>query len=172
MADDDVQIIDAAVLDALTAQARISPRLRQHRNIHASYADPCQRLLNAIEPGSYLRPKRDVTVPRSKLLVALRGRFAFLRFDDHGNVKRIIPFAANDTDGAATAVDVPPACWCTTLSMETGSILLEVRPGPFDPAHLGDFAPWAPEADADGASDYLATLERSVRGRLAGEQIR
>lgn len=158
MADDDVQVIDAAVLDALTAQARISPRLRQHLNIHASYADPCQRLLNAIEPGSYLRPKRDVTVPRSKLLVALRGRFAFLWFDDHGNVMRVIPFGANGATGAATAVDVPPACWCTTLSMETGSILLEVRPGPFDPAHLGDFAPWAPvETDAQ-AQIYLHQL--------------
>jgi cupin fold WbuC family metalloprotein len=162
-----VQVIDAAMLDALTARASASPRLRQHRNLHQSYADPCQRLLNAIEPGSYLRPKRDVTVPRIKLLVALRGRFALVKFDDGGHIVSVIPFAAGGTQNAAPAVEVAPDCWGTTVSLASGSVLLEVRPGPFDPAHLGDFAPWAPEAGTRAAESYLAELEQSVRIRLA-----
>lgn len=165
---DGVQVFDRAVLDALTARAKASPRLRQHQNIHTSYKDPCQRLLNAIEPGSYLRPKRDVSVPRSKLLVALRGRFALLRFDDDGAVESVLAFAADGAGHAAVAVDVAPECWSTTVSLESGAVLLEVRPGPFDPAHLGDFAPWAPEPGTDAARRYLAVLEQTARNRLAG----
>lgn len=162
-----LRVIDAAMLDALTARAQASPRLRQHLNLHQSYADPCQRLLNAIEPGSYLRPKRDVTVPRIKLLVALRGRFAMVRFDGDGRVASVIPFAAGDAERGVRAVEVAPDCWSTTVSRASGSILLEVRPGPFDPAHLGDFAPWAPEVGTRAAASYLADLEKSVRNRLA-----
>lgn len=162
----DVQVIDGAVLDALTAHAKASPRLRQHQNIHRSYADPCQRLLNAIEPGSYLRPKRDVTIPRIKLLVALRGRFALVKFDDSGAVVAVEPFAAAGEGNAAFAVEVAPTCWSTTLSLASGSVLLEVRPGPFDPAHLGDFAPWAPEAGTRTAGEYLKRLEREVQSRM------
>lgn len=162
--DDAPQIIDDALLDNLTARAKASPRLRQHMNLHKSYDDPCQRLLNAIEPGSYLKPKCDLSKPRSKLLVALRGSFAFVRFDSSGNVQKIIPFAACiGSNRVATAVDVPPACWCTTLSMAPGSVLLEVRPGPFDPDNLGDFAPWAPDAGTESARDYIRHLEDMAR---------
>lgn len=155
--DDGVRVVDQHVLDVLTARAKASQRLRQHQNLHGSYQDPCQRLLNAVEPGSYLRPKRDVSVPRDKLLVALRGSFALVRFDDNGSIIGITEFAAGSIAGVA--VEVAPTCWSTVLSMKTGSVLLEVRPGPFDPGHLGDFAPWAPEPEDARATEYLRRLQ-------------
>jgi cupin fold WbuC family metalloprotein len=155
--DNGVQVVDQHALDALTARAKASPRLRQHQNLHESYQDPCQRLLNAVEPGSYLQPKRDVSVPRSKLLTALRGRFALLQFDEDGNIMGVTEFAAGGVTGVA--VEIAPTCWSTVISMKTGSVLLEVRPGPFDPDHLGDFAPWAPEPENADAAEYLRRLE-------------
>lgn len=155
--DDGVRVVDQHVLDVLTARAKASQRLRQHQNLHGSYQDPCQRLLNAVEPGSYLRPKRDVSVPRDKLLVALRGSFALVRFDDNGSIIGITEFAAGSIAGVA--VEVAPTCWSTVVSMKTGSVLLEVRPGPFDPDHLGDFAPWAPEPEDARAAEYLRRLQ-------------
>lgn len=152
-----VEVVDQHVLDALTSRAKATPRLRQHQNLHESYQDPCQRLLNAVEPGSYLRPKRDVSVPRDKLLVALRGRFALLRFDDNGCITDVAEFTADGVGGVA--VEVAPTCWSTVVSMKTGSVLLEVRSGPFDPNHLGDFAPWAPEPEDEGATEYLRRLQ-------------
>ncbi len=162
-----VKVIDDALLDDLTHQARQSPRLRQHYNLHTSYDDPCQRLLNAIEPDSYLRPKRDVTKPRIKLLVALRGKFAMLRFDDDGKVLSVHPFAAGMPNNAAAAVEVEPDCWTTTISLASGSVLLETRPGPFDAACLGDFAPWAPKPDTEAAISYLKDLHKIVRDTLS-----
>ena len=48
-------VVDTATLDALTAEARRSPRLRMNRNLHAM-DDPIHRLLNATEPGTYVAP--------------------------------------------------------------------------------------------------------------------
>ena len=165
--DNGVQVVDQHALDALTILAKASSRLRQHQNLHRSYEDPCQRLLNAVEPGSYLRPKRDVTVPRDKLLVALRGRFALLRFDDGGSITGVVEFAAGGVGGMA--VEVAPTCWNTVVSLKTGSVLLEVRPGPFDPDHLGDFAPWAPEPEGAGAAEYLQRLHAFAEDALRSE---
>ena len=44
--------IDNILLDQLTAQAKVSPRLRMNFDLRNSDADMSQRMLNAIEPGS------------------------------------------------------------------------------------------------------------------------
>jgi cupin fold WbuC family metalloprotein len=77
-----MKIFDAQYLDDLTNQAKDSPRLRQHRNVHQSYQEASQRLFNAIEPGSYIRPHRHASDPREELLVAVRGVMALVTFDD------------------------------------------------------------------------------------------
>jgi cupin fold WbuC family metalloprotein len=60
-------VFGSEYLDELSGLAKVSPRLRQHRNIHTSYDDPCQRLFNAIEPESYIRPHRHAADPRDEL---------------------------------------------------------------------------------------------------------
>lgn len=46
--------ITQALLDKLTAEAKVSPRLRMNYDLRNSSADQSQRMLNAIEPGSVL----------------------------------------------------------------------------------------------------------------------
>lgn len=161
---------DDAFLDALSARAAASPRLRQHHNIHASFDDPCQRFLNAMEPGTYLQPNRHALVPRAKLLTALRGCFAAVLFDDRGNVTRVARFAAAGAGNGAVAIEIAPATWNTVLPLETRSVLLEVKAGPFDPAAPREVAPWAPAEGGKAARGYLAWLRRVVKawpGRIA-----
>lgn len=43
-------IIDKALLDKVSEQAKASPRLRMNYNFHQSLDDKCHRMLNAIEP--------------------------------------------------------------------------------------------------------------------------
>ena len=43
-------LIDRALLDAVTLEARASARRRMNRNFHAAASDRCNRLLNAVEP--------------------------------------------------------------------------------------------------------------------------
>ena len=47
-------IIDKRILDELTAQAKVSPRLRMNLDLRNSAEDQSQRMLNALEPGTIL----------------------------------------------------------------------------------------------------------------------
>ena len=158
-----MKAFDTQYLNELTGQAKNSPRLRQHRNIHQSYQDACQRLFNAIEPSSYIRPYRHCSEPREELLIAIRGSMALITFDDQGSVASILRFGSekHGSDLAAGA-EVSASTWHTVIALEPGCMLLEVKAGPFDPSQPKDLAPWAPEEGSLAATSYLQQLESRV----------
>ena len=45
-------LIDEHFLNMVSAQAKVSPRLRMNYNFHQSLEDKCHRFLNAVEPGT------------------------------------------------------------------------------------------------------------------------
>jgi cupin fold WbuC family metalloprotein len=161
---------DAQYLNYLAEQAKNSPRLRQHRNIHQSYQDACQRLFNAIEPGSYIRPHRHATEPREELLVAIRGSMALITFDDQGSVTGVLRFGSekHGSDLAAGA-EVAASTWHTVVALEPGCVLLEVKAGPFDPSQPKDLALWAPDEGSAIAQGYLQGLAE-LAGRFTGPE--
>jgi cupin fold WbuC family metalloprotein len=165
-----MKAFDAQYLNDLTGQAKNSPRLRQHRNIHQSYQDACQRLFNAIEPGSYIRPHRHASEPREELLIAIRGSMALITFDDQGSVAGILRFGSekHGSDLAAGA-EVASSTWHTVVALEPGCVLLEVKAGPFDPNQPKDLASWAPEEGSEMAQGYLSDLVE-LAGKFTGPE--
>jgi len=158
-----VKIFDAHYLDGLTGQAKVSPRLRQHRNVHQSYQEASQRLFNAIEPGSYIRPHRHASDPRDELLIAVRGVMVMVAFDDQGAVTNVLRFGTEKHgDEMAVGAEVASSTWHTVIALEPGCVLLEVKAGPFDPNQPKDLAPWAPVEGWDAASVYLERLLERV----------
>lgn len=151
-------------LKDLTEEAKTGNRLRQHRNLHQSFQEPCQRLFNAIEPGSYIRPHRHKSYPRDELLVAVRGLMALIIFNDEGQVANVVRFGTERFGGdCSVAVEIPPAVWHTVIALEESCVLLEVKAGPFDSSQPKDLASWAPEEGSIGAPDYLEKLEEYVK---------
>lgn len=150
-------------LEDLLGRAYVSPRRRQHQNVHRSHDDPCQILFNAIGVDSYIRPHRHLLDPRRETLVAVRGSMVVLRFGDDGVVLESAWLAACDSSSkersdAAVCVEVEPDEWHTVIAVEEGSVLLEVKAGPFDPRRPKEPAPWAPaEGDVEAAA-YLRFL--------------
>ena len=159
---DSMTIVSPAILDRLASDAAASTRRRLNLNLHASPAEPCQRFFNAMEPDSYLRPHRHLAVRKHKLLVGIRGRFALFLFDDAGSVLEVVRFAGGDL-AANAAVEVSAGQWNTVIALESGSILLEVKEGPFEPVAAGDIAAWSPPEGSPHVEAYLATL-RSLAG--------
>jgi cupin fold WbuC family metalloprotein len=154
-----MMIFNADYLNELSDKARGNPRKRQHQNLHQSYDDPCQRLFNAIEPGSYIRPHRHATDPRDELLIAVRGSMALVTFDTQGMVTEVVHFGAfRSGEDFAAGVELPAGTWHTVIALETGCILLEVKTGPFDPSQPKDLAPWAPDEGTPAAFTYLNQL--------------
>jgi cupin fold WbuC family metalloprotein len=158
-----MKIFSTDYLNELTAKAQGSPRKRQHRNIHESYADPCQRLFNAIEPDSYIRPHRHAADPRDELLLAVRGSMALVTFDEQGMVTGVVRFGTDrNADGLAVGAEVPANMWHTVIALEPSCVLLEVKAGPFDPNQPKDLAPWAPDEATAAANNYLNKLIEGV----------
>jgi len=152
-------IIDRAAMEALIASARANPRRRMHRNLHASYDEPSQRLMIAMEPDSYIRPHRHLADPKPEAFIALKGSLALLTFHDDGAIERITRLGPDED---AVAVDLPAGTWHAVVSLQTGSVFYETKPGPFNPIQAKDMAPWAPDPASDGAAAYLEGLKAAV----------
>ncbi|MFM8468317.1 MAG: WbuC family cupin fold metalloprotein [Oxalobacteraceae bacterium] len=156
-------------LDELIAEAERSPRRRQFRNVHRSMAEPAQRLFNAIEPDSYIRPHRHLMDPRDETLIAVRGLFALTIFNDEGVIADIVRLASEkylDTADGSVGVELPSGTWHSLVALVPGSVLMEVKAGPFNPQAPKEFAPWSPEEGSAAVQDYLAALVRAAQAAV------
>ena len=119
-------IIDQKILDDLTTQAKASPRLRMNLDLRNSPADQSQRMLNAIEPGTVLPIHRHRN--SSETVVCLRGHFVEYFYDDSGTQT-----AAIDMLPGGTLINIPAGQWHNLVSLESGTVLLEVKDGAYEP---------------------------------------
>lgn len=121
--------ITQALLDNLTEQAKASPRLRMNYDLRNSADDGSQRMLNAIEPGSPMPIHRHKYT--SETVVCLRGRFVEEYYDD---LERICTEAIELTpNGQVVALNIPAGQWHTIRALESGSVILEMKNGPYVP---------------------------------------
>lgn len=159
-----IRRLGPAFLDDLVDRAATSPRLRQHANLHASYSEPCQRLFNAVGVDSYIRPHRHQIDPKTETLLAVRGRLTLVLFNEQGGVMQALEFGAGPHQPACdVGVELSPGVWHTVLAEEPGSVLFEVKAGPFEPVLAKEWAPWAPEEGSVEVPAYMAQLRRAVR---------
>lgn len=154
-----MKIIDQNRLDQLSREAVASERRRKNLNMHDDSADLCQRLFNALEPGTYIRPHRHLNPPKPECFMAVRGRMALIVFDDNGEFEQVVAFGAGCD---ALAIELRPGQWHTLLALEPGSVFFETKPGPYVPVPAEDFAPWAPAEGAPETKDYLTRLMSQV----------
>lgn len=119
-------IIDQHTLDALTAQAKASLRLRMNLDLRNSPSDGSQRMLNAIEPGTEMPIHRHRTT--SETVVCLRGHFEEYFYDEEGRLTDTI-----DMVPGGTLINIPAGQWHSLRSLESGTVLLESKDGAWEP---------------------------------------
>ena len=121
--------ITQSILDSLTAQAKASPRLRMNLDLRDSEDDQSQRMLNAIEPESVIPIHRHQKT--SETVVCLRGRLVEEYYDD---LERICTEAIElSPKGPVVALNIPAGQWHTVRALESGTVILEVKDGPYEP---------------------------------------
>ncbi len=120
--------ITKELLGELTAKAKESPRLRMNLDLRNSAEDTSQRMLNAIEPGSVLLIHRHQYT--SEVVVCLRGHIVEEYFDDEGRLLETIELTPN---GPIYALNVPKGQWHTVKSLESGTVILEMKDGKYEP---------------------------------------
>jgi len=126
--------ITQALLDSLTEQAKVSPRLRMNYDLRNNESDQSQRMLNAIEPGSVVPIHRHRG--SSETVVCLRGRVVEEYYDE---LERICTDRIElSPNGQTVAVNIPIGQWHTIRSMESGTVIIEVKDGKYEPTGAED----------------------------------
>ena len=121
--------ITQALLDELTVKAKASPRLRMNYDLRNSSKDSSQRMLNAIEPGSPLPIHRHQKT--SETVVCLRGRLVEEYYDE---LERICTNRIElSPNGPVVAVNIPAGQWHTVRALESGTVILEMKNGQYEP---------------------------------------
>ncbi|NJD35636.1 MAG: cupin fold metalloprotein, WbuC family [Betaproteobacteria bacterium] len=156
-----ITLIDDALLNEVCAEAQASPRRRKNRNFHPRDDHPGHRLLNAMQPDSYIPPHRHLDPNKDETFVILRGLLGLLVFDDAGNVVRTAKVGAG---GTAMGVDIAYGTWHTAVALEPDTVFLEAKAGPYLPFTDAERAPWAPAENSPEVLPYLATLKARVLG--------
>lgn len=121
-----MKIIDQQLLDSVVEQARQSPRLRKNYNFHESLSDKCHRFLNALEVGTVVPIHHHVTKDES--FVLLQGKVRVNTYNDKGEVLESVVLSCAD---GRYGVDIPKNTWHDVECLESGSVIFEVKEGPF-----------------------------------------
>ena len=151
--------LDQPLLDQLSAQARQTPRLRSHLNLHDRPEAPSHRLLIAIEPGSYVAPHRHVEHDKAESFVVVRGTLGLLVFNEAGELlsKHVLT-----PGGACFGMHIPANTFHTTFALESGTVFFESKAGPYVPLVDADFGHWAPREGDPGCAGQLAAWRATV----------
>lgn len=127
----DIKIINGELVDEVIDAARQSPRLRMNYNFHEDLGDKCQRLLNALEPGTIM-PIHHHKV--DEMWVVIKGRLRLTIHNDEGEV--VESYILSPTDEMYGA-NIPAGTWHSLECLESGTVIVEVKEGPYIPHEIG-----------------------------------
>ena len=121
-------LIDKKLLDEVTERAKASERLRMNYNLHDSLEAKAQRLLNALEPGTLLPVHRHRHT--AETYIVLRGAIKVLFYDE--NKMLTDEFMVSHQEGSY-GVHISAGQWHTLEVLESGTVIFEVKDGPYAP---------------------------------------
>jgi cupin fold WbuC family metalloprotein len=148
---EEMKQINQAIFSELSVKAAMSPRKRSHFNLHEQLNDPIQRLLVAIDPGSYIRPHRHPEPNKWECFFVIKGSAEVLIFSEDG---KVIDKTEIIDGGNIEGVEISAGAWHTLIASSSGTILFELKPGPYQPLSEKDFAYWAPVENSDSCSYF------------------
>ena len=126
-------LLNTELLNTLSAQAKAAPRLRMNYDLRNSSDDQSQRMLNALEPGTVMPIHRHRG--SSETVVVLRGKVKWLYYDENGKVTDTFVVApGSDLCG----LSVPKGQWHSLQCLESGTVILETKDGPYAPLTAED----------------------------------
>lgn len=126
-------IINNDLLDKLQAQAKISSRLRVHLDLRNDADEDSQRMLNVMEPGTFVPIHRHVDTIET--VIILRGRMDEIYYEENGKeAERIHLDAANGVYG----LQIPIGQYHSVEAL-TPCTIIEIKAGKYNPAKTEDF---------------------------------
>ena len=128
-----MKIINKSLLDKVAAEAKEAGRLRMNYNFHDSLDAPCQRLLNALEPGTVVPIHRHKHT--SETYILLRGKLKMKFYNDK---KDIIEETILSVEADNYGIHIPADVWHSMDVLASGTVIFETKDGPYMPVQECD----------------------------------
>ena len=151
--------IDNKFLSEKSQKGKESSRLRSMHNFHTFPEDPVQRMVNAIEPFSYVQPHKHENPDKREVFIILTGTLLVVEFNSEG---KIISHIVLNTKTGNYGAEIAPCVWHTIVSLESGTTAYELKDGPYVPITDKNFAPWAPKEGSENAWQYTEKLLKQL----------
>lgn len=148
------QLSEHMIEDGLKA-SRQSERLRIILPIHREQDANVQRMINFLQPGTYIRPHKHPLDHASESLVLIQGSIRFYTFDEDGNMLTENHIHSKPIPGV---IDIEPNVWHSFTVLEENTILFECKKGPYDTETDKVFAEWSPEEGSDDVNEWMEKI--------------
>lgn len=153
-----MKLINQDLLEQLSSKAKVSPRKRAIHCFHSGDADTMHRMLNALEPTTYVQP--HLHPDKHEAFIILKGSILFVVFDEQGSITHHQLLA----EGTGNfGVEIPPQTYHTLIAMEEGTVIFEIKHGPYHLATDKVFATWSPKEGEAGCQQFNATILEKLR---------
>lgn len=151
--------LDEQTLQAGLKASRKSSRLRMILPLHRTQDALVQRMVNFLQPGTYIRSHMHPLDHAVESIMLLQGSLSFFIFDKSGNVT-----ARFDLNGRASnnLVDIEPLTWHSFIVTKPDTVIFEVKRGPYNPETDKTFADWAPDEGSKEAVEYMESLKQAT----------
>lgn len=159
-----IVVLSQCLVERALEVSRESERKRVIQPFHKNHAENLHRMFNAMQPGTYVRPHRHLSVPKSEVFLLLRGAMDFMVFDDDGRIEFARRLRAGSED---FGIDLAPGKFHSMIVRAPDTVMYEVKPGPYSAQDDKDFAAWAPAEGHAGVAAYLQQLELALAEALA-----
>lgn len=164
---DPIKLIDENLFQGMLVKAKESPRKRTNFNFHPDLNDNPHRFLNVMLSGTYVAPHKHSKPPKAESFIVLRGRIAFIIFNDDGSIRETHLLGEGEGEKKyPLGIDIEAGIWHTLIVDGESAIIYEVKPGPYDPTEDKQFAPWAPLEGEEGAGEYAKKLLDEVKKNI------
>jgi len=151
--------ITEKLIEEVSQQAKDFPRRRCNYNFHDDFDDLLQRLLNALEPDTYICPHKHENPDKREIFIILTGRVLVVEFDEKGI---ILDHVILDSDGGVKGVEIPPKTYHTFIGLKEGAVSYEFKDGPYHEGADKGFADWAPEEGSPDGSAFNAKVLKEL----------
>ena len=148
-------IINEKVIKPVIDSAKASPRRRMNYNFHRHLDDPLQRMLNCLEPDTYIQPHKHENPDKVESFILLKGKVLVVEFDVDG---KVTSYALLEAGTGTYGAEIAPRVFHCIIALEPGSVVYEVKNGPYSPLNDKNFAPWAPKEGTKECHKYMEDL--------------
>jgi cupin fold WbuC family metalloprotein len=116
-------------------------------------------MLNCLEPDTYIQPHKHEAPDKCEAFILLKGKLLVLEFDNEGHVTS---HALLESGTGTYGAEIAPRIFHCIIALEPGTVVYEVKNGPYSPLDDKNFATWAPKEGEDGCQKYMENLVRQL----------